>query len=102
MTNKNYFFSEEQESLSKEFFRDCPSEKIALENMLEKFGYGYEYNKVKVMSKEVYSISIFMGTNFLGTFFKKEIFEPFGTRGGIYLLLENFGYAMKEAKNGKV
>lgn len=39
MTNKNYFFSEEQENLSNEFFRECPSKKIALENMLENFGY---------------------------------------------------------------
>lgn len=71
MTKKNRFFSVEQEKLSNEFFRECPSKKIALENMLENFGYEYEYSKMAVCIGVVCVVKIYIGLSFLGTFFMK-------------------------------
>lgn len=103
MTNKNYFFSEEQENLSNEFFRECPSKKIALENMLENFGYEYEYSKMAVCSGVFCVVKIYIGLSFLGTFFYEDLFDSFGVSKSAYSLLENFGWVIKEVKkNGKI
>ena len=91
MTNKNYFFSEEQEDLSKEFFRDCPSKKIALENMLEYFGYEYEYSKMAVCSGVFCVVKIYIGLSFLGTFFMKIYLIVSGSQKVLILCLKNSG-----------
>lgn len=103
MANKNDFFSEEQEMLSNEFFRECPSKKIALENMLEYYGYEYEYSKMAVCNGVFCVVKIYIGLSFIGTFFYEDLFDSFGISKNAYSLLENFGMVIKEVKkNGKI
>lgn len=99
MTNKNYFFSEDQVKLSKEFFKGA-AEKIRVENMLEKFGYSYKYEKTKCIKRDYIFISIYANnSSYLGTFLYKDFFDDLGACTSIYNLLENFGYVMRELKN---
>lgn len=99
MTNKNYFFSEDQVELSKEFFKESDGNKIRVENMLEKFGYSYKYEKVIGIRGEYIFISIYASnSSYLGTFLYKDFFDDYGICLGIYNLLENFGYVIRELK----
>jgi len=96
MTNKNYFFSEDQVKLSKEFFKGADGNKIRVENMLEKFGYSYKYEKVIGIRGEYIFISIYANkSSYLGTFLYKDFFDDYGIRLGVYNLLESFGLLLE-------
>lgn len=99
MTKNNIFFSEEQVKLSEKFFKES-AEKIRVENMLEKFGYSYKYEKTKCIKRDYIFISIYTNSSFyLGAFIYQDFFDDFGACTSIYNLLENFGYVMRELKN---
>lgn len=98
MTKKNHFFSELQVSLSKEFFREEPRNRIEFENMLEKFGYSYHYEKissVKDVKYDFFSVSIYKDFFLLGVFLYEDFFNEFNIKTPAYNLLENFGHSMK-------
>lgn len=96
MTNKNYFFSEDQVKLSKEFFKGSDGNKIRVENMLEKSGYSYKYEKVMGIRGEYIFISIYANkSSYLGTFLYKDFFDDYGISLGVYNLLESFGLLLE-------
>ena len=82
------------------FLENVQSKKIALENMLEYFGYEYEYSKMSVYSDVFCVVKIYIGfsLSFLGTFFYEDLFDSFGVSKSAYSLLENFGWVIKEMR----
>lgn len=99
MTKKNHFFSEYQVELSKKFFKESDRNQIRFENILEKFGYSYKYEKVIGIRREYIFISIYASNSYyLGTFLYKDFFDNYGIRLGIYNLLVNFGCIIRELK----
>lgn len=94
MTKKNHFFSVEQVNVSKEFFKKEPRGRLEFENMLEKYGYSYRYQKIESIKNngnDFISVSIFKDNFLLGVFLYEDFFDRFNIKTAAYNLIKKFG-----------